>query len=154
MSEKCLALLWFQYRPLILSRGANRHHKEDKMPFVDHWTCVMLRVVSLNAQQAELGVHLVDPTRACFIVNEYTTRCSCSYHTCFFKMHNVYSFMRLKMYLFSFQNWELILQFVSRGMMKLDKTICYNWCAIAMKWLLWLQQVVAVLVPLWCHTLR
>ena len=31
------------------------------------------RVVSLNARQAKPGVHLVDTTRVCFIVNEHTT---------------------------------------------------------------------------------
>ena len=40
------------------------------------------RVVSLNARQAKPGVHLVDTTRVCFIVNEHTTKCSCFYHTC------------------------------------------------------------------------
>ena len=40
------------------------------------------RVVSLNARQAKPGVHLVDTTRVCFIVNEHTTKRSCFYHTC------------------------------------------------------------------------
>ena len=44
------------------------------------------RVVSLNARQAKPGVHLVDTTRVCFIVNEHTTKCSCFYHTCILKM--------------------------------------------------------------------
>ena len=31
-----------------------------------------MREVSLNARQAKPGVHLVDTTRVCFIVNEHT----------------------------------------------------------------------------------
>ena len=38
----------------------------------------------------------------CFIVNEHTTKCSCFYHICVFKMHKVYSFMSLNMCLYSF----------------------------------------------------
>ena len=98
------------------------------------------RVVSLNARQAKPGVHLVDTTRVCFIVNEHTTKCSCFYHTCSFKMQKVYSFIWWNMCLVSFEIWELILQFLSSGLMKLDETIGYCWCPIVMKWSLWLQQ--------------
>ena len=104
------------------------------------------RVVSLNARQAKPGVHLVDTTRVCFIVNEHTTKCSCFYHTCWFKMLKVYSFMWWNMWLVSFESWELILQFLSSGLMKLDETIGYCWCPIVMKWSLWLQQW-----SLWLH---
>ena len=90
------------------------------------------RVVSLNARQAKPGVHLVDTTRVCFIVNEHTTKCSCFYHTCKFKMQNVSSFMWWNMCLVSFEIWELILQFVSNGLTKLDETISYCWCPIVM----------------------
>ena len=98
------------------------------------------RVVSLNARQAKPGVHLVDTTRVCFIANEHTTKCSCFYHTCLFEMQYVNSFMWWNMCLVSFESWELILQFVSSGLTKLDETISYCWCPIVMRWSLWLQQ--------------
>ena len=104
------------------------------------------RVVSLNARQAKPGVHLVDTTRVCFIVNEHTTKCSYFYHTCLFKMQNVYSFMWWNLCLVSFESWQWILQFVSSGLTKLDETIGYCWCPIVMKWSLWLQQW-----SLWLH---
>ena len=44
----------------------------------------------LYAQQAKPGVHFVDTTRVCFLVNKHTTKCSCFYLTCLFKMHKVY----------------------------------------------------------------
>ena len=44
------------------------------------------------------------------------------------------------MCLVSFESWELILQFVSSGLTKLDETIGYCWCPIVMRWSLWLQQ--------------
>ena len=44
------------------------------------------------------------------------------------------------MSLVSFESWELILQFVSSGLTKLDETIGYCWCPIVMRWSLWLQQ--------------
>ena len=46
----------------------------------------------------------------------------------------------------SFESWELILQFVSSGLTKLDETIGYCWCPIVMRWSLWLQQRL-----LWLH---
>ena len=52
----------------------------------------------------------------------------------------------MKMCLVSFESWELILHFLSSGLMKLDETICYCWCPIVMKWSLWLQQW-----SLWLH---
>ena len=104
------------------------------------------RVMSLNARQAKPGVHLVDTTRVCFIVNEHITKCSCFYHTCWFKMQKVYSFMWWNMCLVSFDSWKLILQFVSSGLTKLDETIGYCWCQIVMRWSLWLQQW-----SLWLH---
>ena len=52
----------------------------------------------------------------------------------------VYSFMWWNMCLVSFESWELILQFVSSGLTKLDETIGYCWCPILMRWSLWLQQ--------------
>ena len=49
--------------------------------------------------------------------------------------------------LVSFESWELILQFqVSSGLTKLDETISYCWCPIAIRWSLWLQQW-----SLWLH---
>ena len=78
----------------------------------------------------QAGVHLADTTRVCFVVNEHTTKCSCFYHACLFEMHQVYSFMWLNIYLFSFQSWELILQLVLCRMMKLDKTICFYRCPV------------------------
>ena len=33
-----------------------------------------------------------------------------------------------------YESWELILQFLSSGLMKLDETIAYCWCPIVMKW--------------------
>ena len=112
------------------------------------------RVVSLNAQQAKPGVHLIDTTHVCYIVNEHTTNCSRFYHTCLSKMQKVYQFMWYNMYLFSFQSWVLILQFVSSRLKKLDEQIGYCWCPIVMKLSLCLQHVVAVVAPLWCHTLE
>ena len=50
------------------------------------------------------------------------------------------------MSLVSFESWELILQFVSSGLTKLDETIGYCWCPIVMRWSLWLQQRL-----LWLH---
>ena len=50
------------------------------------------------------------------------------------------------MCLVSFESWELILQFVSSGLTKLDETIGYCWCPIVMRWSLWLQQW-----SLWLH---
>ena len=104
------------------------------------------RVVSLNARQAKPGVHLVDTTQVCFIVNEHTTKCSCIYHTCSFKMQKICSSMWWNMCLVSFESWELILQFVSSGLTKLGDTISYFWCPIVMRWSLWLQQW-----SLWLH---
>ena len=86
-------------------------------------------------------VHLVDATRVCFIVKEHTHKCSSFYHTCVFKMHKVYSFIGWNMYLFAFPSSS-----VPIGLMKLDETICSCWCWIVMKWALWLQQVVAMVV--------
>ena len=63
-----------------------------------------------------------------------------------FKMQKVYSFMWWNMCLVSFESWELVLQFVSSGLMKLDETIGYCWCPIVMRWSLWLQQW-----SLWLH---
>ena len=109
------------------------------------WFCVHWKWNTLNAQQAKKpGVHLVDTTQVCFIFNEHTTNCSCFNHTCLFKMHKAYSFMWWNMYMFSFQSWELNLQFILSGLMKLSETISYCWCPI----------VIAMVVPLWCHTLR
>ena len=48
--------------------------------------------------------------------------------------------------LVSFESWELILQFLSSGLMKLGETIGYCWCPIVIKWSLWLQQW-----SLWLH---
>ena len=56
------------------------------------------------------------------------------------KMQKVYSFMWWNMCLVSFESWELILQFISSGLTKLDETIGYCWCPIVMRWSLWLQQ--------------
>ena len=50
------------------------------------------------------------------------------------------------MSLVSFESWELILQFVSSGLTKLDETIGYCWCPIVVRWSLWLQQRL-----LWLH---
>ena len=61
-------------------------------------------------------------------------------------MQKVYSFMWWNMSLVSFESWELILQFVSSGLTKLDETIGYCWCPIVMRWSLWLQQRL-----LWLH---
>ena len=47
-------------------------------------------------------------------------------------MQKVYSFMWWNMYLVSFESWELILQFISSGLTKLDETIGYCWCPIVM----------------------
>ena len=58
----------------------------------------------------------------------------------------IYSFMWWNMCLVSFESWELILQFVSSGLTKLDETIGYCWCPIVMRWSLWLQQW-----SLWLH---
>ena len=80
------------------------------------------------------------------LINEHTTKCSCFYHTCYLKMQNVYSFMWWNMCLVSFESWELILQSLSSGLMKLDETIGYCWCPTVMKWSLWLQQW-----SLWLH---
>ena len=44
------------------------------------------------------------------------------------------------MCLVSFESWELILQFISSGLTKLDETIGNCWCPIVMRWSLWLQQ--------------
>ena len=52
-------------------------------------------------------------------------------------MQKVYSFMWWNMCLVSFESWELILQFVSSGLMKLDETIGYCWCPIVMNWSLY-----------------
>ena len=41
------------------------------------------------------------------------------------------------MCLVSFESWELILQFVSSGLRKLDETIGYCWYPIVMRWSLW-----------------
>ena len=46
----------------------------------------------------------------------------------------------MKYCLVSLESWELILQFVSSGLTKLDETIGYCWCPIVMRWWLWLQQ--------------
>ena len=70
----------------------------------------------------------------------------CFYHTYKLKMQKVYSFMWWNMYLVSFESWELILQFVSSELMKLDETIGYCWCPIVMRWSLWLHQW-----SLWLH---
>ena len=127
---------------------------------------------SLNARQAKPGVHLVDTARVCIIVNQHTTNCSCFYHTCLFKKAKVYSFMWWNMYLFSFQSRELILQFVSSGLMRLDEKSCYccykvvimvetsscHGCTIPMsdinkavsQWLLTFNLCVSVTWPLTC----
>ena len=41
--------------------------------------------------------------------------------------------------LVSCESWELILQFVSSRLTKLDETISYCWCPIIMRWSLWLH---------------
>ena len=61
-------------------------------------------------------------------------------------MQKVYSFMWWNMCLVSFESWELILQFVSSGLTKLEETIGYCWCPIVTRWSLWLQQW-----SLWLH---
>ena len=52
----------------------------------------------------------------------------------------------VKYVLVSFESWQLILQFLSSGLTKLDETIGYCWCPIVMRWSLWLQQW-----SLWLH---
>ena len=96
-------------------------------------------------------------------------------------MQEVYWFMWWNMHLVSFQSWELILQYVSSGLMKLDETIgyygrygCNNGrygCVIVMsyteinkavsQWLLTFNLCVSVTWPLTCafhipctHTLK
>ena len=107
------------------------------------------RVVSLNARQAKPGVHLVDTTRVCFIVNEHTTKCSCFYHTCLFKMQKLYSFMWWNMSGFI---WKLGINFA----------VCIKW--IDETWwnnrlllvpncyevVTMVATMVAMVVPLWC----
>ena len=46
------------------------------------------------------------------------------------KCKKVYSFMWWIMCLVSFENWELILQFVSSGLTKFDETIGHCWCPL------------------------
>ena len=40
------------------------------------------RMMSLIARQAKPGVHLVDKTRMCLVVNEHKNKCSCFNDTC------------------------------------------------------------------------
>ena len=96
---------------------------------------------------------LIDTTRVCFIVNEHTTKCSCFYHTCLFKMQKLYSFMWWNMSGFI---WKLGINFA----------VCIKW--IDETWwnnrlllvpncyevVTMVATMVAMVVPLWCHTLR
>ena len=54
------------------------------------------------------------------------------------------------MCLVSYESWELILQFVSSGLMKLDETISYCWCAIVMSYevVAMVATMVAMVAPL------
>ena len=53
---------------------------------------------------------------------------------------SIFIYVMKYMCLVSFESWELILHFLSSGLMKLDETISNCWCPIVMKWSLWLQQ--------------
>ena len=135
------------------------------------------RVVSLNARQAKPGVHLVDTTRVCFIVNEHTTKCSCfitlanlkckNYiHLC----HEICIYFNLKVgnsfcSLYQVDWWNFIKQSVIVGAQLLwsGRYGCNNsryGCAIVMsciernkaasQWLLTFNLCVSVTWPLTC----
>ena len=82
------------------------------------------------------------------------------------KLHKIYPFIWWNMsnvYLFSLHSSVFTLQFVSYRLIKLGETTRYYWSAAirlgkiivkqVMKWSLWIHQVIAVVAPLWCHTL-
>ena len=75
------------------------------------------RVASLNARQANNGVHLIDPTQVCYIVNERTTNCSRFYHTACLKCKKYINLCDTTCICFLLKCWEIILQFVSSGLM-------------------------------------
>ena len=98
------------------------------------------RVGSLNAWQTKPGVHLVDTTRVC-------VNCQWTHNQVFLLLSHMLipsakSIIHLcdEICLVLFESWELIFQFVSSGLTKLDEIIGYCWCPIVMKWSLWLQQ--------------
>ena len=76
-----------------------------------------MRVVSLNARQAKPGVYLVDITLVCFIANEHTTKCSCFYHTCLFKMH--------KMHCIYIYVMKYVSVFISK--LGINSAVCFKW---------------------------
>ena len=131
------------------------------------------RVVSLNARQAKPGVHLVDTTRVCFIVNEThgsgVTKCTTGeawsafswHHSSVFHCqwtHNqvflLLSHMLIKnaksifIYVMKYVSgfiWKLGINF-ALFIKWIDETWWNNLLLLVMKWSLWLQQW-----SLWLH---
>ena len=65
----------------------NRHSNEQWNVIAGTLGCVFIDNEThesgvTKCTTAKPGVHLVDTTRVCFIVNEHTTKRSCFYHTC------------------------------------------------------------------------